>query len=67
MAHRIIEAGSLSDFAVIFGSNLALSKFVDRARDQAFLLPPDLRNRIPEDDLAHIICEFIPKVLINDS
>ena len=30
-----------------------MSKFIDYERDQAFLLPPDLRDRIPENDLAH--------------
>ncbi len=35
-----------------------MSKFVDCAQDQAFLLLPDLRNWIPEDDLAHFNREF---------
>ncbi len=39
------------------GWNLATSKFVDRERDQAFLLPPDLRDWIAEDDPAHFVIE----------
>ena len=35
-----------------------MSKFVDCAQNHAFLLLPDLRNWIPEDDLAHFNCEF---------
>ncbi len=36
-----------------------MSKFVDSERDQAFLLPPDLRDWIPEDDLAHFVIEAV--------
>jgi transposase len=39
-----------------------MSKFVDFERDQAFLLPPDLRDWIPEDDLAHIVIEAVERV-----
>ena len=39
-----------------------MSKFVDCARDQAFLLPPDLRDWIPEDDLAHFVIEAVERV-----
>ena len=39
-----------------------MSKFVDRERDQAFLLPPDLRNWIPEDDLAHFVIEAVERL-----
>ncbi len=42
---------------MIFGWNPATSKFVDRERDQAFLLPPDLRDWIAEDDPAHFVIE----------
>ena len=31
-------------------------------RDQAFLLPPDLRDWIPEDDLAHFVIEAVERV-----
>ena len=37
-------------------------KFVDCERDQAFLLPPDLRDWIPEDDLAHFVIEAVERV-----
>ncbi len=30
-----------------------MSNFVECDREQAFLLPPDLRDWVPEDDLAH--------------
>ncbi len=37
-------------------------KFVDCERDQAFLLPPDLRDWIPEDDLAHFVIAAVERV-----
>ena len=39
-----------------------MSRFVDYGRDQAFLLPPDLREWIPEDDLAHFVIEAVERV-----
>ena len=39
-----------------------MSKFVDCERDQAFLLPPDLRDWIPEDDLAHFVIAAVERV-----
>jgi transposase len=39
-----------------------MSKFVYCERDQAFLLPPDLRDWIPEDDLAHFVIEAVERV-----
>ena len=39
-----------------------MSKFVDCERDQVFLLPPDLRDWIPEDDLAHFVIEAVERV-----
>ena len=39
-----------------------MSKFVDCERDQGFLLPPDLRDWIPEDDLAHFVIEAVERV-----
>jgi transposase len=39
-----------------------MSKFVDCERDQAFLLPPDLRDWIPENDLAHFVIEAVERV-----
>ncbi len=35
---------------------------MDCGRDQAFLLPPDLREWIPEDDLAHFVIEVVERV-----
>ena len=39
-----------------------MSRFVDCGRDQAFLLPPDLREWLPEDDLAHFVIEAVERV-----
>jgi transposase len=39
-----------------------MSNFVDCAREQPFLLPPDLRDWIPEDDLAHFVIEAVERV-----
>ncbi len=39
-----------------------MSKFVDCERGQAFLLPPDLRDWIPEDDLAHFVIATVERV-----
>jgi transposase len=39
-----------------------MSNFVDCERDQAFLLPPDLRDWIPADDLAHFVIEAVERV-----
>jgi transposase len=41
---------------------MVMSRFVDCDRDQAFLLPPDLRDWIPEDDLAHVVLEAVDLV-----
>jgi transposase len=46
------------------GYDRVMSKFVDCARDQAFLLPPDLRDWVPEDDLAHFVIEAVERVAI---
>ncbi len=40
-----------------------MNKFVDCERDLAFLLPPDLRDWIPEDDLAHFVIEAVRNFL----
>ena len=42
-----------------------MSKFVDCERDQAFLLPPDLRDWVPKDDLAHFVIEAVERVEIS--
>ena len=39
-----------------------MSNFVGSNRDQRFLLPPDLRDWIPEDDLAHFVLEAVERV-----
>jgi transposase len=39
-----------------------MSKFVDCDRDQAFLLPRDLRDWIPVDDLGHFVIEAVDLV-----
>ena len=39
-----------------------MSKFVDCDRGQAFLLFPDLREWVPEDDLAHFVIEAVERV-----
>lgn len=39
-----------------------MSKFVGSNRTQQFLLPPDLREWIPEDDLAHFVLEAVERV-----
>ena len=39
-----------------------MSNFVGGNRDQRFLLPPDLRDWIPEDDLAHFVLEAVERV-----
>ena len=39
-----------------------MSNFVDCDREQAFLLPPDLRDWVPSDDLAHFVIEAVERV-----
>ena len=39
-----------------------MSKFVDCDREQAFLLPPDLRDWLPADDLGHFVIEAVERV-----
>ena len=39
-----------------------MSSFVPFNRDQAFLLPPDLRSWLPEDDVAHFIVAAVDRV-----
>jgi transposase len=41
-----------------------MSKFVECDREQPFLLPPDLRDWVPEDDLAHFVIEAVERVAI---
>ena len=35
------------------------TRFVSVDRDQALLLAPDLRDRIPQDDLVHFVIEAV--------
>ncbi len=39
-----------------------MSNFVPFNRDQAFLLPPDLKAWLPEDDLAHFVVAAVERV-----
>ncbi|MGH2804436.1 MAG: transposase [Thermoleophilaceae bacterium] len=41
-----------------------MRNFVECEREQAFLLPPDLRDWIPEDDLAHFVIEAVERVAL---
>ena len=39
-----------------------MAKFVDRDQSQLFLLPVDMREWVPEDDLAHFVVEAVDRV-----
>ena len=39
-----------------------MSNFVECDREQAFLLPPDLRDWLPADDLGHFVIEAVERV-----
>ena len=39
-----------------------MSSFIAFNRDQAFLMPPDLRSWLPEDDLAHFVVAAVERV-----
>ena len=39
-----------------------MPKFLQRDRSQPFLLPPDMRDWLPEDDLAHFVVEAVERV-----
>lgn len=39
-----------------------MSNFIPSNRDQAFLLPPDLKAWLPEDDLAHFVVLAVERV-----
>lgn len=39
-----------------------MSSFVPFNRDQAFLLPPDLKAWLPEDDVAHFVVAAVERV-----
>lgn len=39
-----------------------MTKFIPAHRDQPFLLPPDLRDWVPADDLAHFVVDAVERV-----
>jgi transposase len=39
-----------------------MTRFVNADRDQTFLLPPDMRDWVPEDDLCHFVIEAVERV-----
>jgi hypothetical protein len=39
-----------------------MRKFIEADQSQALLLPPDLREWIPSDDLAHFVLEAVERV-----
>ena len=39
-----------------------MARFVNSDRNQRLLLPPDLRDWVPEDDLAHFVIEAVERV-----
>ena len=39
-----------------------MPKFVQRHQSRLYLLPPDLRDWLPEDDLAHFVVEAVERV-----
>ena len=39
-----------------------MSDFIPFNRDQSFLLPPDLKRWLPEDDLAHFVIAAVERV-----
>ena len=41
-----------------------MTRFVQADRDQPFLLPPNLRDWVPEDDLAHFVIEAVARVVM---
>lgn len=42
-----------------------MSKFIESDQSQAYLLPPDLRDWLPADDLAHFVLEAVERVDIS--
>ena len=41
-----------------------MATFIPFNRDQAFLLPPDLKEWLPEDDLSHFVVAAVERVPI---
>ena len=44
---------------------MRMSKFIEADQSQAYLLPPDIRDWIPDDDLAHFVLEAVERVDIS--
>jgi len=42
------------------------ARFVDVDRETPMLLPPDLRDWVPEDDLVHFILEAVQRLPLED-
>jgi len=42
--------------------NLAMTTYVPFDRSQPFLLPPDLKDWIPADDVAHFVVAAVDRV-----
>ncbi len=43
-----------------------MQNFVQGDRNQPYLLPPDLRDWLPEDDLAHFVVEAVERVPLSE-
>ena len=48
-----------------------MAKFVERDQSQLYLLPVDMRDWVPEDDLSHFVVEAVDRVpmsafMVND-
>ena len=41
-----------------------MKRFIQSDRAQPFLLPPDLRDGVPKDDLVHFIVEAVARVAL---
>ncbi|MDW8397540.1 MAG: IS5/IS1182 family transposase, partial [Acetobacteraceae bacterium] len=39
-----------------------MAQFVPFSRDRAFLLPPDAKDRLPADDVAHVVVAAVQHV-----
>ena len=42
-----------------------MAKFVERDASQLYLLPVDIREWVPEDDLAHFVLEAVERVAMS--
>ena len=39
-----------------------IAKFIERDQSQLYLMPVDMRDWVPEDDLAHFVVEAVDRV-----